>query len=252
MKHINQSLVEKANVMKKGISRTHVQAQSQKMGSPPPQPHPLQNLHHPRRARRLPSRNARDSVEGYIVCSPRVRFSIGERDQPSATDCFLLFPDNPARFCGNFFEGRKSIYLFIKLLGINIPQRTLTYIFRIRLELISSIRRLSDRFVGSGSCVRVQEKAVRVSQCIITNPSIQPMTGEKQKPTILLLAKGSFHAHDGICDQSCLRRHDFDTAPSDVTGRSSLGTREEREKREKKRKSQCTASKLGESTSAWT
>lgn len=178
--------------MKKGISRTHVQAQSQKMGSPPPQPHPLQNLHHLHRARRLPSRNARDSVEGYIVCSPRVRFSIVERDQPSATACFLLFPETPARFCGNFFEGRKSIYLFIKLLGINIPQRTLTYVFRIRLELISSIRRLSDRFVGSGSCVRVQEKAVRVSQFIITNPSIQPKTGEKQNLLFCSLRRARF------------------------------------------------------------
>ena len=57
-------------------AKTHVQAQSQKMGSPLPQPHLLQNLHRPRRAHRLPNRSALDSVEECSVCIPHGQPSV--------------------------------------------------------------------------------------------------------------------------------------------------------------------------------
>lgn len=70
---------------------------------------------------------------------------------PSPTNTLLV------RLCGNFLL-RDQSYLLVKLLRIDISQRTFTHIFRICLELIPSIRRLSDRVVRSGSYVESTPK----------------------------------------------------------------------------------------------
>lgn len=125
------------------------------MGSPPPQLYRLQNLHHPRRARHLLNRSAQGLVEEYIACIPHVQFSIVKRTNLLVT-FFSLFSPIPTllvRLCGNFLWEENQSYLLVKLPRIDISQRAFTHIFCICLELISSIRRLSDGVVRSGSCV---------------------------------------------------------------------------------------------------